>query len=55
MTWTWRKIEPVACGHCGKFELENVRGPRRRWCSESCRLKAYRARRQAEQDFADKP
>ncbi|MFK4595732.1 hypothetical protein RKD30_002399 [Streptomyces pristinaespiralis] len=36
------------CGQCGELlPLQKHQGNPRKWCSESCRVKAYRARRAA--------
>ena len=37
----------VPCGWCGKREQETESGRRRRWCSDACRMKSYRAHRRS--------
>ena len=38
----------IPCGFCGERVPENPRGKRRRWCSEACRMRVYRARKRLE-------
>jgi len=37
----------VPCGWCGKRVQETESGRRRRWCSDACRMKSYRAHRRS--------
>jgi len=34
-------------GWCGKYVQETEYGRARRWCSDACRMKSYRAHRRA--------
>lgn len=43
--WSHRTPAWVPCGWCGRRVPERVSGRRRRWCSDSCRMKSYRAHR----------
>jgi endogenous inhibitor of DNA gyrase (YacG/DUF329 family) len=38
-----KRVFKVICGYCGKiFDAES---DRRRWCSDACKMQAYRARK----------
>ena len=39
-SWSLRTIP---CGWCGKRVRESESGRERRWCSDACRMKSYRA------------
>jgi hypothetical protein len=41
-SWSLRTIP---CGWCGKYVRESESGRARRWCSDACRMKSYRAHR----------
>lgn len=43
--WCYRKPGLIPCGWCGERVPETVTGRRRRWCSDACRMKSYRAHR----------
>ena len=38
---TWTALIP--CGWCGTYVPETESGRGRRWCSDGCRMKSYRA------------
>ena len=42
------RLPLVGCNWCGERVRENLRGRRRRWCSNRCRMKVYRARKRLE-------
>ena len=42
------RLPLVPCGWCGSRVPENAQGRRRRWCSDACRMKSYRAHQRLE-------
>ena len=42
-TWT----DQIPCGWCGAYVPETESGRGRRWCSDACRMKSYRAHKRA--------
>ena len=40
---SYRKPVLIPCGWCGHRVPERPSGRRRRWCSDACRMKSYRA------------
>lgn len=38
----------IPCGWCGEHVRETESGRGRRWCSDACRLKSYRAHKRLE-------
>lgn len=44
----------VDCAHCGRAVRQTQgRGRRRRWCSEACRLRGFRARKRRQASSAN--
>ena len=39
---TW-SLPLISCGWCGARVRETESGSHRRWCSDACRMKSYRA------------
>lgn len=48
-SWSLRAI---SCGWCGKYVRESESGRGRRWCSDACRMKSYRAHKRASSSTA---